>query len=175
MATVGEITERLGVTRMTVIRWLREGRIQGAVKVGKSWQIPDDWELTEDTPRPRKRKAAPIPSAPIDEAVHTEEFGEWAKAQVSVHAAKELAQAEDLYWRARERARKERLAEGELMEVGQVQAMVDGVFAAIDAVMGDSLAVSWQGRTVTREDVRQVMEQLRTDIRARWVDAGIDI
>ena len=38
--TVKEAAERLGVTARTVQKWAAAGKIPGAMKAGRDWQIP---------------------------------------------------------------------------------------------------------------------------------------
>ncbi len=38
--TTEEAAERLGVSRITICRWCRQGRFPGALKFGRGWYIP---------------------------------------------------------------------------------------------------------------------------------------
>jgi excisionase family DNA binding protein len=38
--TTTESAERLGVSRLTICRWCRQGRFPGALKFGRGWYIP---------------------------------------------------------------------------------------------------------------------------------------
>lgn len=48
MKTCKEIAANWGVSERTVTALCKSGKISGAVKIGKSWQIPDDAEKPED-------------------------------------------------------------------------------------------------------------------------------
>jgi excisionase family DNA binding protein len=38
--TTEEVAERLGVSRVTICRWCRQGRFPGALKFARGWYIP---------------------------------------------------------------------------------------------------------------------------------------
>ncbi len=38
--TTAEAAKRLGVSRVTICRWCRQGRFPGALKFGRGWYIP---------------------------------------------------------------------------------------------------------------------------------------
>ena len=48
MKTCKEIAEMWNVTERTVTAFCKSGKISGAIKIGKSWQIPDDAEKPAD-------------------------------------------------------------------------------------------------------------------------------
>lgn len=51
--TVQETAQRLGVTVRAVQKWASNGRIPGAVKVGRSWKIPKGTDVLESAPEIR--------------------------------------------------------------------------------------------------------------------------
>lgn len=57
--TVKEAAERLGVTARTVQKWAAAGKIPGAMKVGRDWQIPVQKE--EGAKKSTGRKHIPMP------------------------------------------------------------------------------------------------------------------
>lgn len=57
--TVKEAAERLGVTARTVQKWAAAGKIPGAMKVGRDWQIPVQKE--EGAKKCTGRKHIPMP------------------------------------------------------------------------------------------------------------------
>lgn len=57
--TVKEAAERLGVTARTVQKWAAAGKIPGAMKAGRDWQIPVQKE--EGAPKCTGRKHIPMP------------------------------------------------------------------------------------------------------------------
>jgi len=52
--SVKEACERWGVTRRRVGDYIREGRINGAYKIGTVWVMPDDTQKPPDRKRGRK-------------------------------------------------------------------------------------------------------------------------
>ena len=48
MKTCKEIAEMWNVTERTVTAFCKSGKISGAIKIGKSWQIPDDAKRPAD-------------------------------------------------------------------------------------------------------------------------------
>lgn len=68
MKTCKEIAEIWNVTERTVTAFCKSGKISGAIKIGKSWQIPDDAEKPADgrissgkyIKRTKERKPLPI-------------------------------------------------------------------------------------------------------------------
>jgi excisionase family DNA binding protein len=38
-----EVGEILGFKERTIAKWCREGKIEGAIKIGRVWRIPRDW------------------------------------------------------------------------------------------------------------------------------------
>ena len=57
--TVKEAAERLGVTARTVQKWAAAGKIPGAMKAGRDWQIPVQKE--EGAKKCTRRKHIPMP------------------------------------------------------------------------------------------------------------------
>lgn len=47
MLTVKDVAAKWAVSEVRIRQYLKEGRIEGAVKVGRDWVIPDD------APRPK--------------------------------------------------------------------------------------------------------------------------
>ena len=68
MKTCKEMAELWNVTERTVTTFCKSGKIPGAVKKGKSWQIPDNAEKPADgrissgtyIRKPNERKSLPI-------------------------------------------------------------------------------------------------------------------
>jgi excisionase family DNA binding protein len=42
LLTATEVAERLGVSDQAVLNWIKDGRVPGAQKVGRTWVIPED-------------------------------------------------------------------------------------------------------------------------------------
>ena len=40
MITTTEAADRHGVARVTVRRWCQQGKVRGAVRIGRDWMIP---------------------------------------------------------------------------------------------------------------------------------------
>jgi excisionase family DNA binding protein len=68
-----EAAARLGLHERTVARMAREGRIPGAVKIGRGWRFPADRLATQPPPRPveaRSQRRAPARREPGWASVH---------------------------------------------------------------------------------------------------------
>ena len=46
--SVSQTAERWGITRRRIQRLCNEGRVEGAVKIGSYWAIPEDTEKPKD-------------------------------------------------------------------------------------------------------------------------------
>ena len=46
--SVSQTAERWGITRRRIQRLCNEGRVEGAVKIGSYWAIPEDAEKPKD-------------------------------------------------------------------------------------------------------------------------------
>jgi excisionase family DNA binding protein len=47
MITTTEAADRHGVARVTVRRWCQQGKIHGAIRIGRDWMIPATAALPE--------------------------------------------------------------------------------------------------------------------------------
>ena len=61
--SVAQVAEVFGVSRYTVARMCREGRMEGAVRVGKLWRIPENTVVTRMTAPARKEPVNPFMTA----------------------------------------------------------------------------------------------------------------
>lgn len=52
-ATTEEMSQKWGITRRRITKLCNEGRIQGAVLMGRTWIIP------KDAPKPEEQKRGP--------------------------------------------------------------------------------------------------------------------
>lgn len=41
LLTATEVAERLGVSDQAVLNWIKDGRVPGAQRVGRTWAIPE--------------------------------------------------------------------------------------------------------------------------------------
>lgn len=176
MASIADVSLALGRTPARVGQYIAEGRIPGARKVGKSWLIPDDWSLLESAPADPLALPLPAPHADlVYEDTSLDDWDTWVMRQKSPADARILAQAADLFWRAQERARLERMAQGLICQVSALQTMADDTMDAIESTMGPSLAAAWAGVDVGEPEIQTLMAHLRDDLVARWIAHGLDI
>jgi excisionase family DNA binding protein len=57
LLTPEQVAERLSVSRFTVMKWLRDGKIAGQKLGGKIWRVhPDDVQAFIEASVPRRRK-----------------------------------------------------------------------------------------------------------------------
>ena len=105
--TVKEAAERLGVTERTVQKWAAAGKIPGAMKAGRDWQIPVQKE--EEAKKSTGRKHIPMPllnsSFPLGQCTRYIEKMEdederniaWAEYYYFSGQAEKAAEAVELY------------------------------------------------------------------------------
>ncbi|HFE67145.1 MAG TPA: DNA-binding protein [Chloroflexi bacterium] len=52
LISASEAARRLNVSQASISRWIRDGRVPGAIKVANMWLVPDNLTL-DDINRPR--------------------------------------------------------------------------------------------------------------------------
>ena len=57
LISITDAAAATGLSRATLTQWARQGKIGGAVKVGRTWVLPQDWKRPETkVGRPAKQK-----------------------------------------------------------------------------------------------------------------------
>ncbi len=154
--TASEAAARLNVSGRTMRQWLLDGRLVGAEKVGRAWRVPR--QAVDGLARRTDIDAMRRDDGEIDyERWRTEIY----QARDAV-ALQRLATAVDADSRAAlRRIERERL-EGRLIDEEYVQEMVDMIYAAIDHMLGESLAARLAQWSVPRAEITRLHSGLRS-------------
>ena len=58
LISITDAAAATGLSRATLTQWARQGKIGGAVKVGRTWVLPQDWQRpVTRVGRPAKQEA----------------------------------------------------------------------------------------------------------------------
>jgi len=65
--TVSETAEKWGVSERWVHKYLKDGRVKGAVRFGAAWMIPSAAGKPEDPRFARQREPSPLSARPYSD------------------------------------------------------------------------------------------------------------